>query len=258
MSGFTYTFRRVEKKYPMDAESFVMLAEELIPRLVPDSFGRSTVMSLYLDTPDYRMIRDSLETPNFKQKLRLRSYGQASGGSRVFFESKCKVDGVVYKRRLAMSLRQALGYLDTREMPADTQIMREFDYTMRLYGWPAPSALILCERTAFFLPDDPSTRITFDTGIRARTGDRLALDDGTDGVPLLPEGTALMEIKTGGGLPLWLSEMLGGLGIFPRPFSKYGTAYTRLILPASAPVVRQTGPQPRARSLNIKGDTDHA
>lgn len=41
----------------------------------PDEFGETTSCSLYYDTDNYRLIRKSIEKPEYKEKLRLSSYG---------------------------------------------------------------------------------------------------------------------------------------------------------------------------------------
>ena len=38
------------------------------------------------------------------------------------------------------------------------------------------------------------------------------------------DGQALMEVKTSGGMPFWLSDVLCALGVYPTSFSKYGAA----------------------------------
>ena len=40
----------------------------------------------------------------------------------------------------------------------------------------------------------------------------------------------MMEIKTAGGYPLWLSRLLADICAFPNSFSKYGTCYQQHIL----------------------------
>lgn len=233
MSQFTYTFKRIEKKYLLTPRQFGIISEAVLPNVVPDEFGRSTILSLYLDTGDYRLIRNSVEAVNFKEKLRIRSYGIAAPESRVFLEVKRKYDDVVYKRRTGMSCAEVTEYLEKGIAPKNSRIMSELDYTMNYYGRPVPAALIACERQAFFFEDNPNLRITFDDNIRARVRDRLTLTDGSDGTPLLPEGTVLMEFKTDGTMPLWLARTLSENLIFPTSFSKYGTAY-RLFLAESA------------------------
>ena len=65
-----------------------------------DAFGSYTICNIYYDTPDWRLIRASLEKPAYKEKLRVRSYGVPTETDRVFVELKKKFDGVVYKRRI--------------------------------------------------------------------------------------------------------------------------------------------------------------
>ena len=53
----------------------------------------------------------------------------------------------------------------------------------------------------------------------------------------------LLEIKTGGAMPLWLSHALDAEGILPGSFSKYGEAYTRSLHKAKrpAPMIEEGG-----------------
>ena len=103
----TCIFKRVEKKYLFSEEQYESLFLRIASHLTQDAFGRSTVMSLYLDTDDHRIIRNSLEAEDYKEKLRLRSYGTAGADSTVFLEIKKKYGRVVYKRRAAMTLSEA-------------------------------------------------------------------------------------------------------------------------------------------------------
>ena len=83
---------------------------ELSGRMREDDYGCYTVGSLYFDTEDYRLIRDSLEKPVYKEKLRLRGYGVPQGTASVFWELKKKYDGVTYKRRAVLPLHRAEQY----------------------------------------------------------------------------------------------------------------------------------------------------
>ena len=89
-------------------------------------------------------------------------------------------------------------------------------------------SVICYERDAFFVTELPALRITFDTNVRCRL-DSTALTDPPDGTLLLPDDTVIMEIKTDGAMPLWLTNRLDCCGIMPHSFSKYGTAYRQLI-----------------------------
>ena len=234
-----YIFRRVEKKYLVSGAQKAKLLKQVGHRLVPDEHGQSTICSLYLDTPDHRLIRNSIDAKAYKEKLRLRSYGTPGADTAVFLELKKKYDGVVYKRRVSMPLRQAERYLACGKAPLEGQIMREIDYAMGFYGWPQPAMMIAYEREAFAVKDVPQLRLTFDGAVRYR--DRgLAMMSGTAGKVILPEDTFILEVKTGGAMPLWLSHALDESGIRPASFSKYGTAYLDT-LKAPAEVVEQKG-----------------
>lgn len=224
MAKDTFIFKRVEKKYRISTAQKDKLLAMISDKLVPDEYGKSTVCSLYLDTPSYLLIRNSIEAKTYKEKLRLRSYGVPTGDTRVFLEIKKKFDGVVYKRRVSMSLDAAKEYINGGESPIKSQIMSEIDYAMSFYGHPKPSILVAYEREAFYVKDDPNVRLTFDSNIRYRN-EELFLEKGNHGNRIMPEDELILEIKTSGAMPLWLSSALCELGIFPSSFSKCGNAY---------------------------------
>ena len=231
----TCNFKRIEKKYLLSETRYEKLFRRIGSHLKPDEYGRSTVMSLYLDTPDRRMIRNSIEAADYKEKLRMRSYGTAAADSTVFLELKKKFGGVVYKRRAAMTLAEAEGYLRSGIKPFESQIMSEIDWAMRLYGRPKGAMMIACEREAWFDEEHPDLRLTFDRNIRYRETE-LRLDSGSAGINLLPENTVLLEIKTAGAMPLWLADALDAEGILPGSFSKYGEAYLRTLEEKNRPI----------------------
>ena len=222
--GDIFTFKRIETKYRLSAEEYAALRERLDPFLRPDAYPTATIGSEYLDTPDFRIIRTSMMGGAYREKLRLRSYNTPGEDTRVFLELKKKFKGTVYKRREGMTYAEAKAYIEGGPPPRDTQIMRELDYAMDFYGRPRPSILLAYEREAFVLKDMPRVRVTFDTGLRYRTGD-LHLGDGTHGTPILPQGEYIMEIKSDGGMPLFLVHLLDECRIYPTRFSKYKTAY---------------------------------
>lgn len=217
-------FKRVEKKYPVDTQKKNMLLNAVSHRLVADAHGKSTVCSLYLDTPDRLLIRNSITATTYKEKLRLRSYGTPKSDTEIFFEIKKKYKGVVYKRRVKMPLSVAEEYIRTGKMPIKSQIMSEIDYTMRFYRSPMPSMLIAYEREAYFSKDDDGLRITFDTAIRYRDTE-LDMTVGSHGTEITDKDRWIMEIKTNGGMPIWLAEALDQCEIYPSRFSKYANAH---------------------------------
>ena len=111
MSEYQGTFKRYEKKYLVTQQQYNALAKVFAARMVPDRFAESTISNIYYDTPDFRLIRRSLDRPAYKEKLRLRSYGTPTPDGRVFVELKKKVGGIVYKRRIALPAARADAFL---------------------------------------------------------------------------------------------------------------------------------------------------
>ena len=217
-------FKRYEKKYLLDKIQYDRLMSKISGKLVPDVHGKSTLCSLYLDTPDFLLIRNSIAAISYKEKLRMRSYGVPYSNGTIFFEIKKKYKGVVYKRRVSMTPEEAVEYIETGVMPFDSQIMREIDYLMKFYHQPKPNVCILCDREAFFDEKNPDVRLTFDEGLRYRFGFPNA-DNIGDGTPILDKDKYILEIKTPGAMPLWLARALSECKIYPTSFSKYAHAY---------------------------------
>lgn len=94
MEKTIFSFRRVEKKYAITQAQQAALLSLIGDKLTPDSHGKSTVCSLYLDTPSWRLIRGSLDAISYKEKLRIRSYGTPNPETLVFLEIKKKYKGV--------------------------------------------------------------------------------------------------------------------------------------------------------------------
>lgn len=221
-------FKRYEKKYMIMIRQYEELVDRMITRMTADHYGKHTICNIYFDTPYYNMIRNSLDKPVYKEKLRLRSYGVPEEDDTVYIELKKKYDGVVYKRRVPMTLRDARKYLYYGiHLETGGQILREVDYAMKLYR-PRPAVYLAYERIAFSGKEDPELRITFDMNIRAREYN-LDLKSGGYGIPLLEKGQLLMEVKIPGAMPLWMSHLFSELRLYPVSYSKYGTYYKSYI-----------------------------
>ncbi len=221
-------FERTEKKYRLTEQQYRSVMEGMLEHMRVDSYGKTTICSVYYDDSSDRMIRASVQKPVYKEKLRVRAYGIPDGESTVYVELKKKFKGVVYKRRAGMKLSDAEEYLAGGDPPGEsTQILREISWVRDFYK-PVPRAYIAYDRIALECPGTPGLRVTFDSDIRARSDD-LSLALGDRGEPLLPEGERIMEIKVPASMPLWMSDLLTRCKVYPTSFSKYGTYYQKLI-----------------------------
>ena len=221
-------FRRYELKYLMTRRQRDQLLSAAERYLVPDEFSHSSIRNLYLDTPDFRLIRRSLEGPVYKEKLRVRSYGRAGRTAPVFVELKKKYRSVVYKRRLSLPQDQAMRSLYGESKWPDTQIGKEIAYAIDFYRTLSPAVFLSYERDSFRARDGGDFRVTFDDRILFRRK-ALTLDSEPWGQSILGPEQVLMELKVSGGIPLWMTGLLSELGLFKTSFSKYGTAYQMML-----------------------------
>ncbi len=221
------SFARVEVKYMLTSARLPVFEAGLRSHgFCCRDFGSPLVQSLYYDSPDRLLIRSSLERPAYKEKLRLRAYGQPGAASMSFVEVKKKYRGVVYKRRTALPLEEAARGLQERLLPAETgQVGREALWMVRRWNL-VPSAVIAYNRSAWFSSLEPEIRITLDRNISFRDYD-LDLSLPSENIPLILPDQRILEIKTGGVYPRWLAELLQAAGAKRIHFSKYGTAYQR-------------------------------
>ncbi len=225
-------FKRYELKYLLTTEQKEIILEAMKPYMSLDNYGRTIIRNVYFDTENYRLIRRSIEKPSYKEKIRIRSYSQATDDSDVFVELKKKFDSVVYKRRIPISEAKAMKWLYSGKYPEEsTQISDEIDYFIRYYVKLRPTVFLSYEREAYYTKEQSDFRITFDENILCRSTD-LSLKSEIGGTRILEEGKVMMEIKCSGGIPLWLTQVLSREKLFKTSFSKYGTAYQTIIFPA--------------------------
>lgn len=228
------TFQRYEKKYLMTEAQYEAFCLAIEPYMRQDQYGLHTICNIYYDTADYELIRKSLEKPMYKEKFRIRSYGVPKAMDTVFLEIKKKYDGIVYKRRVPMPYAEAMNNVKRLSEhdgvwvsdPAQQQIFNEIAYLFKQKELQ-PRAFIGYDRVAYAGREDKEIRITVDCNIRYRESD-LELAKGDYGEPIIPTGEYLMEIKTPGAMPLWLTHILTREKIYPVSFSKYGTYYSRM------------------------------
>lgn len=222
-------FKRYEMKYMMTTQQKRKVLEAMFPYMKLDNYGHTTIRNVYFDTDNYRLVRRSIEKPVYKEKLRIRSYDQAKPQDKVFIELKKKYDDVVYKRREVLTQIETLEWLVRRTpFPKATQIGSEIDYFFKFYQTLKPKVFLSYEREAFYSLDGSDFRVTFDENILARQ-EELSLSRDVWGERLIGEDQVLMEIKTSGGIPLWMTKVLTQERIYKTSFSKYGTAYEKMI-----------------------------
>ena len=223
------TFMRYENKYIITDKKKDALLPVLLEYMDFDKYCIGdkdySIYSLYLDTKNNDVVRRSVQKPYYKEKLRLRSYKlNPADNDTVFLEIKKKMNGIVNKRRVVLTYKQAVDFIKYQKVPKldgiQKQIMNEICYYTKIHPIEK-SVLIHYDRTALFGKDDSSLRITFDRNLTSEENTDL-LRTNSFGEFIVPPETRIMEIKISGALPLWLSELLAKNKIYSGSFSKFG------------------------------------
>ncbi len=233
--------QRYEMKYLLNARQTDYLCRQLEGYMQIDEYGLTSIASLYYDTSNARLIRESLEKQKFKEKLRLRSYGLATDKSPVYLELKRKYDGVVYKRRIQSTITDVDSFFSGYDTLGNGQIQKELTYFRDYYKTIIPACLIIYDRVAYFEPDG-DLRLTIDYKPRYRM-ENLSLTKSMEGLPLLDTGWSILEVKVQGAMPLWLSSILNNGRIYKSSFSKYGEAYRQKLLKQKEKTIVCTTPK---------------
>lgn len=226
--AYANTFMRHEIKYLLTKETEAALLPKISRFMCEDEYSGQTISSLYCDSDDFSLIRTSLDKPIYKEKLRLRAYGVPSDKSTVFLEIKKKFKGISYKRRAELTCAEAMNMLNSGVIPQkehynEQQVLSEIEWIIGRYALK-PRVAIFYDRVAFFSEKDNELRLTLDSNIRYRLN-KLDPRLGTFGEPVLNQPHSIMEIKTAGGLPKELVDILSELKIYSGSFSKYGAVY---------------------------------
>ncbi|WP_092922717.1 polyphosphate polymerase domain-containing protein [Romboutsia hominis] len=232
------SFKRYEKKFILTQKQYDALIPRLLEYMNPDEHCKSgknySIYNIYYDTDNNDVIRHSIAKPYYKEKLRLRSYAVPNSiDDSVFLELKKKINGIVNKRRVVLTLDEAYKFVNQGIAPTSNdyinkQVINEIQYYLKK-NKVYPKVYISYSRKAFFANDDRDFRLTFDSQIITRRDD-LALESGSFGQNILGEGKYLMEVKILGSMPLWFTRILSELEIYNTHFSKYGSEFMNYCL----------------------------
>ncbi len=225
-------FSRREQKYLITRRQYVELVERITPYMRYDKYGmdgRYSITSLYFENAKQDIYFETKNKLKYRQKLRLRVYGDTDINGTAFFEVKQKHKKVVNKRRLVLPLAEAYRYLNAEQevdlssyQTSNPQVLREIDHFRKLYQLQ-PEMIVSYDRHAFHGVTDPELRITFDLNLKCRSHD-LALEHGPYGKNFIDEDLVVLEVKVNHSVPLWLARNLQELNCEQRSASKFCTS----------------------------------
>lgn len=215
---------RCEQKYFLTNKQYEELMNKIEKKLEKDKYFSETIYNLYFDNDIFELINRSLDKPEYKEKIRLRSYEIVNNTSNVFLEIKKKYCSHTNKRRIIMKYCDYLNYINQNIVPDSCkQIFNEIDYCFKKYVLK-PKIKIRYDRKSYYLKEDDKFRITFDNNVRY-SFKNLDFTVFNKEDKLLFKNGFIMEVKTFRGIPLWLNAIFSELKIYPTSYSKVGEIY---------------------------------
>jgi hypothetical protein len=258
---------RYEYKYAIPLALRREIVEMAAPFTLPDPHGLPIgdgamgydVHSLYFDTERLADLYARLDSRKIRDRLRLRTYGEAGEKQALFLENKRKFEQWVIKSRVRIT-------------DADTWAAHPSDrpwidlcaaYTrFGRYGaihfarlmerdHRVPVSVVHYQRAVYVArdPNQPKTRLTMDCQICAgfpKDAKELWVAPTVD---LLPPDWMVLELKFDGDRPGWMRELCRNFHLRAMPVSKFGLSVVHLHRPDNRHALRFLTPRPFKRAL---------
>jgi len=226
---------RYEMKYIISDSKARALARFIEPYLKLDHYSRLRpdgtypIVSLYLDSPDLQLCRESLDGHKNRFKLRIRSYTDDPDYPR-FFEIKRRAGTIIIKNRTRVVTGQvSLASLLSR-FSVFVQGYKGHEETLkqfRLYKDSinaGPVARVRYLRRAYESDTENRVRVTFDRQLAYNVGSAADVSLVGPGWQRHFINGVILEIKFTGRYPAWLSRMVECFELRQQSVSKYATS----------------------------------
>jgi hypothetical protein len=234
-------FRRYECKYVVSEETAAAVSRYIRPYVAEDPYAKDSpdrsydIMSLYMDSPDLRLFRETEEGLLDRIKLRIRRYDYELA-SNAFLEIKRRHNRLVTKDRARMST-SAVEYLlaggapDMSNLP-DGQRASYDAFTEYVARWMAgPVVWVKYRREAWAGAFNDRLRITMDRDLCCAGLGPVGIFLPPNHWTPLPVNGVVLELKFDEAFPDWLSGMVRTLNLTQQSFSKYARSVKVKTLP---------------------------
>lgn len=224
-----------EVSYLLSKTDYDRLIPVIQSYLQEEASQPSTVSSLYFDTSDYQMIRDTInghfasaiikmtccqDNPNDKSPafldIRKRQFPDQGGWEQSYRLQSNPISihnyvkhGLADRTIKGNELKQELAFLQDR------------------YPHLKPKIYLTYQESRLAAPNFPGLSVSLARNLVFRDYD-VSLSAGQHGWPLLDEGTVLMTVQSSQPLPEWLDRTLQAEKLPPLSLPKYAMAYLKL------------------------------
>lgn len=199
---------RHEEKYIIDYPQYLKLRARAASAMQADANaqnGSYLITSLYYDDRMDSALDEKLDGVRVHTKYRVRTYN--SSDSFVKLEKKIKI-GIMTEKISASATPVDIQKLSDAsvDLTSFNGSLATLATDMRARGL-LPAVTVRYRRDAFVYPDT-NTRLTFDTEIEALPPDASYLFNSFGaGVPALPRGSVIMELKYDKHLPVFIRKL---------------------------------------------------
>jgi hypothetical protein len=191
--------------------------------------GDYPIVSLYLDSQDLRLYRESMDGLMNRFKLRIRSYTDEREYP-CFFEIKRRINTIIMKSRARVMHRDLPTLLAGLPLPpqnyhVDEEALNQFQLYMSSIK-AHPVVLIRYMRQAYEGDSQNRIRVTFDRELCYKVTNSPEVTLSGPGWQRNPFtlGGVILEIKFTGCYPAWLNRMVKYFGLRARSISKYASS----------------------------------
>lgn len=224
---------RYEMKYNISEAKAEAIERFIKPYLHLDHYcklqpsGAYPVVTLYLDSQNLHLCRQTLEGNKNRFKLRIRSYTDDLSYPR-FFEIKRRMNVIIIKSRARVKHQDMATLLSRLSLPtqdysADEETLKQFLlYTKSLNAGPVMRVRYV--RRAYEDDSENRVRVTLDRELGYNVGRALEVTFSGRNWQRHSLNGVILEIKFTARYPAWLGQMVRCFDLQQRSISKYVTS----------------------------------
>lgn len=226
--------QRFELKYILSEDTALAVRDFVSSYLEIDEFGATLpqfsypVHSLYLDSPDMKLYKSTINGDKNRFKLRLRFYENRDDAP-VFFEIKRRMNNTIAKQRGGVR-REAVDSLLAGQLPMPAHLIsKEPKQLVALQNFcrllanldAGPKAHIAYLREAWISRYDNSVRVTLDRDVRCDPEPSARLSTQMVQPVTVFGNKVVLELKFTNRFPDWFKELVRVFGLMQCGAAKY-------------------------------------
>ncbi len=230
---------RHELKYRISESKAQAVAQFIKPYIRLDHYsklqptGSYPIVTLYLDSRNLQLCRQTLEGNKNRFKLRIRSYTDDPDYPR-FFEIKRRMNTIIIKTRARVMHQNIADVLSGLSIPpqssrTDEETLRQFQLYVKSID-AKPVIRVCYKRRAYEDDSQNRVRVTFDRDLAYNVDSKPLMTFESPGWQRYPSNQVILEIKFTSSYPAWLSRMVRCFDLHQQSVSKYVSSVQRSCL----------------------------